>query len=226
MQPYLLALPLLFLISCTSHRDQHPNATSQLGKHILADSDVVPLRRDTLLQNGVSQVEVRKAGQPQSVHTLSGDTIVKQADYYHSITHPDINEDGYNDIRITVFSNTPNQCENYFFDKTSGRYHWIENGDLDMEKVKGTDLYFSYNRAGCADMNWESHLTRIENWIEVPVGRIHTKGCGEKDDGIYIYRVKDDKEQLVEKLGIDSNIQQNKWAFIKSYWEGHYRKFL
>ena len=165
MQPYFLLLLFVFFVACTSNTEQQTNEASHIETNHLSDTANLLLHRDTLLQNGVPLVQFGIADRPQCLLTLSGDTIVKQADYYHSITFPDINEDGYTDIRVLIVSNTPNQCANYVFDKVSGRYRWIENADLDIEKLKGTDLYFSYNRAGCADLLIPSIISTLFSYV-------------------------------------------------------------
>jgi hypothetical protein len=225
MQPFPLFL-MLILASCSAHPDNQPKEISDTIAMQKSKEEL--LHHDTLVQNGVSLVRIRKGNQVRGLFTMSGDTILKEADYYDSISFPDVDEDGYKDIRVIVFSNTPNQSENYFFDKQSGRFKRIENSDLDIKKVEGVNLFYSYNSTGCADMNWESHLSKIENWKEVNIGRINAKGCGDKEDGIYIYKVQDRKEKIFEKSRIDSVLKESKgkWAFIKKYWAKNYKKFL
>lgn len=77
-------------------------------------------------------------------------------------------------------------------------------------------------------MNWESHLSKIENWKEVNIGFINAKGCGDKDDGIYIYKVNDSVEKLIKAMPMkifDNNGKDNKWDFIKDYWTRNYKTF-
>jgi len=220
MTPYLSIFLLFCLLSCTSNTDPKSN-------NLIANLARASLSKDTLLQNGILIVQGRKSDRLINVLTISRDTIVKQADYYKEISFHDINQDGYNDIQIEIVSNTPNECESYFFDSNNCSYRRIENAYLLFENVKGTtNLYYSYNRAGCADRNWESHLNKMENWTEVSIGRIYMKGCGEKDDGLFIYRIMDGKEYLVSKQSTDSNRLENKWDFIERYWRTKYKAFL
>ena len=79
---------------------------------------------------------------------------------------------------------------------------------------------------GCSDNNWESHLSKIENWKEISIGHIETLGCGDKRDGIYIYKTNGESEILLNVLPIDSLIRStDKWSFIERYWERNYLKF-
>src|SRR5690606_29469798 len=93
--------------------------------------------------------------------------------------------------------------------------------------------YFSYHRAGCADMNWVSDLFFIKNYKTIHIGQIYGKGCDanikEEPQIIEIYRIidnADDKEKLIEKLPYLENIPDfsDKWDFIKKYWENNYLK--
>lgn len=159
--------------------------------------------------------------------TLSGDTIVKYVDYYFEIVFLDIDGDGCKDIRVFVVSNTPNQCDNYFFDKDTKKYRYIKGCDLDITLIKGTKLFYSYNHTGCADMDWESHLCKIENWGEVDIGCIEANGCGDENDGIKIYKLNGEKQDLIKKMALPqfNKWADGKWGFIKQYWYKNYKLF-
>jgi hypothetical protein len=164
---------------------------------------------------------------------VTGDTIVKMHNYYAIIEFPDINEDGYKDIRIYVSSNTPNECDNYLFDKKTNKFRIIENCDLDIRLIKSRHYYYSYNRAGWANLNWESHLYKLENYKLVPIGYMHGLGCDfnrEEDQKIKIYKIFNDKKEdkaLVKTLPFKKYVPKFEDAprFIESYWHHNWQIF-
>jgi hypothetical protein len=182
---------------------------------------------DTLEINNLKNIQVNKDGRFNCLLSARGDTIVKSNDYFFKAEFPDIDEDGSIDIRISVMSNTPNQCENYLFDKTGNTFRLVENCDLDIKKINGTAFYYSYNRAGCADMNWESHLSKIKNYQLVNYGYMNGQGCDadikKNPQVIEIYKVSNfDTRQrtMVKSIPYTNVIIENndKWDFIENYW--------
>ena len=190
--------------------------------------------KDTLILNHQKFIRTLKDKKLQSLTTLSGDTVLKDGDYYSDVKFVDINADGYKDIRAFVFSNTPNQCENYLYDKRKRGFILLEDCDLDIQLLKGTKYYYSYNRAGCADMNWESYLSKIENYKLVSLGYINGQGCDfqvkENPQVIEIFKISNtdiDQKKLVKKLPYLKYIPkfEDKWDFIKNYWKMNWRTF-
>ncbi len=190
--------------------------------------------KDTLVLNNQRLVRTLRDQKLQSLTTLSGDTILKDVGYYSEIKFIDINADGYTDIRAFVVSNTPNQCENYLFDKEKKVFCLLQNCDLDIRLVKGTKYYYSYNRAGCADLNWESHLSKIENFKLVPVGYIYGQGCDfdvkKNPQQILIYKITNpatETKLLIRKLPYSKYIPTfgKKWNFIASYWQKNWQTY-
>ena len=100
------------------------------------------------------------------------------------------------DIRAFVFSNTPNQCENYLYDQATVHYRKIDGADLDIQRLPGSDLYFSYNRAGCSDRNWESHLSQIRDWKQEVIGYLKANGCEKDSVDIGVYSISNGSEYL------------------------------
>jgi hypothetical protein len=190
--------------------------------------------KDTLILNNQRLVRTLRDQKLQSLTTLSGDTILKDVGYYSEIKFIDINADGYTDIRAFVVSNTPNQCENYLFDKEKMVFRLLQNCDLDIRLVKGTKYYYSYNRAGCADLNWESYLSKIENFKLVPIGYIYGQGCDfdvkENPQQMLIYKITNpatETKLLIRKLPYSKYIPTfgEKWNFIGSYWQKNWQTF-
>jgi hypothetical protein len=196
--------------------------------------DTVDIQINTLKINDQQYVQILKDTKFNCLVSIQGDTIVKSEDYYSKAKFLDIDEDGYKDIRVFAFSNTPNQCDNYLFDKTINTFKLVENCYLDIQKLKGTDFFYSYNRAGCADLDWESHLSKIENYNLVDYGYINGKGCDfeikNNPQVIEIYKVNisdTDEKKLIAKLPYRKHIKKdsNKWSFIKKYWTRNYKTF-
>ena len=233
MMRQLYIIFIICLIGCNPQSndkkiEQNHKDTSVIKKKPARQLDTSNIHRATLTVNKQKLIQTEiKEDQFACLTSLTGDTIVKFADYYSSIEFLDIDQDGYKDIRIFTYSNTPNECDNYLFDKVSKTYKFIKNCDLDIKLIKGTRLFYSYNRAGCADMNWESHLCKIENWNEINIGLINGKGCGDKDDGIYIYKINGETENLITTLPIKTieKYKENKWGFIEEYWTNNYWRF-
>ncbi|MDJ1500504.1 hypothetical protein [Xanthocytophaga agilis] len=160
--------------------------------------------------------------------TLRGDTIIKFEEFYNDAIFPDINGDGYKDIEVEIISNNPD-FETYLFDPKQRRFRYLENCDLALQRIKGTHYYYSYNAAGCADYNWESHLSKIVNYQLIVMGHIEGDAC-EPDstkNKISIYKVRKEKEMLYKSLPYQKYIPkfEAKWDFIDRYWRKNYQQF-
>jgi hypothetical protein len=158
---------------------------------------------------------------------INGDTIVPFSVWNGGIELLDINKDGNTDIRVFIVSNTDNLCDNYLFDKKESVFQLIENCRLDFQKIEGTEFYYSYLATGCSDMNWMSELGKIDNYRVVTYGCIVGYGCENEEQKIEIYKILDDHEKLIETLPYETYIPkfEDKWSFIKQYWEINYQKF-
>lgn len=239
MKQLLLSLQFLIFVSCqfsskeTTEKSIKPVDTSVESKS--HNTSEIP-EMDTITLNNQKLIRLQESDRFYALLSLQGDTIVKPHfdNAYFSIKFLDIDEDGHQDIRVFTFGNTPNECENYLYNKANSTYHFIENCDLAITKVKGSDFYYSYNRAGCSDLNWESHLCRIENYKLVTYGYIYGQGCDydivKYPQVIEIFKV--DKSDInhkkqIEKLAYKSYIKkfEEKWDFIEKYWKKNYSKF-
>lgn len=189
---------------------------------------------DTIILNKLKLVQTFKDKKFQTLITLSGDTIIKDAGYYFKLKFLDINGDGYKDIRAFVFGDTPNQCENYLYDKQSKKFKLVEDCDMDIQLIKGTQYYYSYNRSGCGDMNWESYLSKIKNYKLVSLGYMYGEGCitlSRDPRTITITKLQSPekgKNRHIAKLSYSKHIPRlgDKWFFIRNYWTNNYRIFL
>lgn len=211
---------LIFISSCSYNSDKQTDSISSRDSLI---------KSETIVINGQRLIQTTNNERFTSLTTSSGDTIVKAADFYLSAEFIDMNEDGEKDLRVHVISNTPNQCENYFFDTNQKLFRHINQSDLDIKSIPGTNYFYSYNSTGCSDLSWESQLVTIQDWNEIPIGLMKFKGCGDKYDGIDIYKVAADSLTLIKSLPVksfDNNGENNKWAFIRVYWTENYQSFV
>ncbi len=229
---------LIILIACNSKSAdktiENNSSDSSTVQFKTQQQDTVDIKIDTLKINGLKYIQTLKDTNFNCLLSIQGDTIVKSEDNYFKLELIDIDKDGNKDIRVFAFSNTPNQCDNYLFDKTTSSFKLIENCHLDIKKVRGTSFFYSYNRAGCAGLNWESSLSKIENYKLVNYGYIHGQGCDfeiEKNPQIIeIYKVSNsdtDERTLIKKLPYQKHIKEfgDKWDFIENYWTKNHKTF-
>ncbi len=195
--------------------------------------DSVDIKIDILKINNQQYIQTLKDRNFSCLLSIKGDTIVKE-DHYSEAKFLDINNDGYKDIRVFGFTNTPNQCVNYLYDKKTQTFKLIDNCYLDITKIEGTDFFYSYERGGCGDLNWESYLSKIENYRLVNYGYIHGQGCDFEIEKypqiIEIYKVSNsdtDEKKLFKQLPYQKHIKEfrDKWTFIENYWTRSYKTF-
>ncbi|MGX7666742.1 hypothetical protein [Flavobacterium pedocola] len=238
MKILLLLFLTSLLIACTSKTANKTVDAVPVNKTVSKEKtqkQTAVIRTDTLRINNQKYLQTIEDDHFISLVSLKGDTIVKAEDYYSEAEILDINEDGFQDIRVFFFmGKIPNACDNYLFDSKQKTFKIIEDCWLDVRKIKGTNFYYSYNRAGCADMNWESNLSKIENNKLVDYGYISGQGCDEaikeNPQVIKIYKVvNSDKEEmtLVKTLPYLKHIPtfEDKWDFIEKYWTKNFKKF-
>lgn len=207
---------IIFLIACNTKQQNkitdNPNST------------LVNIQIDSVKINNYTFIKALKNERFYCLMSNKGDTIIKPTNFYFKAEFLDINQDGYKDIRIYVFSNTPNQCENYLFDRKLNTFRLLENCDLDIEKIRGGKYYYSYNRTGCSDMNWESYLSEIKDYKLVNIGYINGLGCDadiqNNPQTIEIYKIIKNEKTIIKKLPYMTYLTENKskWEFIKTYW--------
>lgn len=144
----------------------------------------------------------------------------------------DFNQDGYIDLKITWTYNTRRSWL-YLFD--SARMEFIRVSGFwdfpDAQIIKNDhDYFYSYIKNGCADMNWLSHLFKIDNFKTVKVATIYGEGCSENQETRQIRIVKhllDNTPALIETIPYDTidTYRNYKWGFIEDYWNGNINKF-
>lgn len=157
--------------------------------------------------------------------------IEKEGLYNHEFI--DFNNDGNFDI---LFSRGEQRGEHelYLYDSLNNTFVKSIGFERIREPVQlksNPNYWYSYCRAGCADMNWTSKLFTFKNFETVELGYIYGKGCDDEEEpqSIQISRVLNNDEnnlKLIKKLPysvLDSNT--GKWNFIEEYWNKNYPKF-
>ncbi len=140
----------------------------------------------------------------------------------------DFNEDGFLDIELHFMTNVPDVNEILIFNPELKIYTEIENFSSFPAsiKIKNTNYYYSYERSGCADSNWDSYLYYLKENKAIKIGNIHTIECdNESDNGIYIYKINGENKEQIKLIPIPKKGFENKWEFIEKYWNENYMKF-
>jgi len=158
------------------------------------------------------------------------------ADGLSNLKFPDFDNDGNKDIMLTYLGNNFTYYL-YLFDKSNNEFKFVDGFDRFPEAMRlktNPKYYYSYHRAGCADMNWVSDLFYIDKFKSMHIGHIYGQGCDfeikENPQVIEIYKITDDKgenKKLIEELPYLKNIPDfgDKWDYIEKYWNANYGKF-
>lgn len=148
----------------------------------------------------------------------------------------DFNKDGNTDIMFTYIGNN-SSYELYLFDNKANEFKILEGFDRFGEAIQlksNPKYYYTYQRAGCSDIDWVSDLFYIDNFKTIQVGYIYGQGCDfevkENPQVILIYKVlanSEENKQLINELPYIKNIPKfgDKWSFIEKYWNNNYEKF-
>lgn len=149
----------------------------------------------------------------------------------------DFNFDGYNDVMVNHYGKNP-WTYLYLFNLKSSTFDKIVDFEkfTDIKPIQSENEYFySYARAGCADMNWYSYLIKIENNNAIPIAHIKGNGCPPRDDSekmnIQIFKISNgdvNSKKLIKELPYDSTIRpyEDKWDYLEKYWNKNFRFFL
>jgi len=151
---------------------------------------------------------------------------------YFTWEFKDFNKDGYNDIYLEKSGDTPERFDLLLYVPAIKSFKSVKDFENfpSPENISGTKYFYSYHKSGCADMNWDSDLFYIKDFRATRLASVSGRECGDGGikDGLYIYRVKREKKNLIKKLPIDTihKFPDDKWGFIKKYWTENYKLFL
>ena len=140
--------------------------------------------------------------------------------------------DNFLDITFSYLGNNYT-ADLFLYDNKSKTYKQVD-GFMEVSDSKkltsNPNYYYSYHRAGCADMNWVSNLFYIDNFKVYQIGEIYGKGCDleESEREIEISKIVTlDKIFTIETQPIDTieTYDDYKWGFIREYWNKNFEKF-
>ncbi len=210
------------------------NATNLLGQDHNSDTSFIINKQTFRFQTKEVNAESVRLKIFRNSKMIKIDTL--DAGGLSDLEFPDFDNDGNKDILLTYMGNNFTYYL-YLFDKTNNEFKFVEGFDRFPEAMQlktNPKYYYSYHRAGCADMNWVSDLFYIDNFKTIYIGHIYGQGCDfkvkENPQVIEIYKITDNKEEnekLLEKLPYIKNIPKfgDKWDYIKKYWNSNYGKF-
>lgn len=221
--------------------------TEKTASHNEAGSTLSQLHQfDTLLtiNNQRFQIHTKNISEDEVTLTVLCESECVMVDTispygFSNIEFPDFNGDGNADIMLS-YSGNITSYNLYLFDEQNSTFKPVEGFSDYPEAVRlnsNPSYYYSYHRAGCADMNWVSDLFYIESYKTVHVAHLYTQGCDYEDEGekderhgkISVYKVNNgskDRQKLVERLPVEAiHKYNNKWDFIEKYWNASYKKY-
>lgn len=241
----IIILLLFFLTNCRESKsktaaNKYLADTTKQTTTVALLGDTTENRIDTTLLHvdstkvlGKSYLAIYKTNDTLYVLNEKADTILKAGDLHPNFEFDDFNGDGLKDIRIHYSSNVPAIQDLLLFDKQKKNFRLVDKfSDFpDPNPIKGTNYYYSYHRSGCADMNWDSDLFYLSNFKAIRIGNISGRQCDNRDgekDGVYIYKIRNNKETLYRTLPIDTiwKYKNFKWDFIKEYWTKNCKLFM
>lgn len=144
----------------------------------------------------------------------------------------DLNSDGNQDVIVNLYSNTPGDQLHFLFDPGAHRFVPLRNADYyaNATPLEGADLCWSYNRAGCADYNWESWLFGIKGDSAFSLGHMLADQCPETEyPRVITYLSKrEENESRMDSIPGDTSLTffHRKWDFIERYWSKNYQRYL
>ena len=181
---------------------------------------------DTLTINGQRFIETRKNNNFYCLTSLKGDTIIDAEDFYFKCEILDFNDDGYKDLRVFIYSNTANQCDNYLYDKDTKTFKQLQFCDLDFKKIPNKNYYFTYFKKGCAGQDFGSYLSKLEGNNFINLAYIEENGCDfdtiNNPQNFKIYQV---LETQKETLKLVKTYKYNDFEGIEEYWKLNCEKF-
>ena len=216
---------ILILFSCNSKTEKAKNLELKTGSTTSSEMSSSPI----LINNERYEYVIKNDHFYMLIHKT--DTIVKAEDFYFAMEILDINEDGFEDLRVFAFSNMPNQCDNYLYSSKNQKFSKLQNTMLDIKKLPNSNRYFSYFSRGCADSDWTSELGFIRNNEFVVLGEINGYGCDSVKENRKIeiskLNLKNSKLELIQTLDFDDHINDlsDKLVFIESYWNKNEKKY-
>jgi hypothetical protein len=176
----------------------------------------------------------------QSLSIKTGNKTVfhaKRADLYLTFeplahfTFTDFNGDGYPDLVLQYRSNVPGRNDLILYERRLKKFIQVQgfSNYPEAKRLTNTSFYYGYHASGCADLDWDSDLFKIENDKIIAVGNISGRLCESSSEpkGIFINKKTGKKlHQLKTLPGNSLNaFNGDKMQFIDHYWAANYKSF-
>ncbi|WP_421798729.1 hypothetical protein [Haliscomenobacter sp.] len=232
----ILILFLLWICSC-SHSTNSNNILSE-NKLNTDEGIAYPMLKDSLkigeeiyyvCQDDPMKIIEHQLNSVLFILNQSKDTVYKHNDFAsNGFEIIDFDEDGTSDIRLHEISGVGGLSELIFFDPKNKVFKPIKGFIQFSEptRIKKTKYWYSYERSGCADLNWTSYLFYIKDFQAIQIGEISGRGCsGESENGIFVYKIIQNQALLVKKYPREAGYYGDKWEFIEAYWNNSYQQF-
>lgn len=144
----------------------------------------------------------------------------------------DFNDDGNFEFSI-AFGGNNIRYSRYLYDTTINIYKYIEGLEYYsfMQRVNDSNhfLYYTLDRVGCADKDWESDLLEIRNGKVLVYGRMFGNGCLDYESNeIEISKVIDsDQLYSMRKITYSEALQHHSSIpdFVGKYWNEKHSQF-
>lgn len=199
---------------------------------------------DTILINNKLKfhVKLKDIGSDYAILMVSLDQNLILSDTIEGLSaiayfkFPDFDLDGNSDLLFDYIGNNSTYVL-YLFDSSSNTFKEIKDYYQFPDAIhlkSNPNYYYSYHRAGCADMNWESDLFQIIDFKITHLANIYGQGCDfdteQNPQVLEIYKIQADNKtkELKERLQYKDCIPEfdDKWNFIEKYWNSNYQEFL
>ncbi|PWK80048.1 hypothetical protein LX99_00512 [Mucilaginibacter oryzae] len=218
MKTFLIALILFFYTGLLF---------AQEDTYITTSARVAGVSYKAIYKSSDWSISIVKNGGKVVLHL---GTAERYDEGFSSFKFVDFNGDGYQDLLIEYMSNIPGRCDLLMYNGYTRSFELVKDfpNYPVPKRLRGTGLYYSYSRGGCADADWNSDLFKVVNNKIVKMGNMCGQGCGDGKTGIYIFKMRGTKKTQVKAYPINDiyKHKNNKWGFIKEYWSRNYRRFM
>jgi hypothetical protein len=234
---FLVIFSILVIICSNQLANNNNNVKADIILNSTSDNDSVRASRlllDTLTIEGSDFIVFQSYPGRDTSCNLTIINSKKDTVYIHrnyatnGFELEDFDKDGLLEIRMYHLSNIGGISELIMFNKTSKIFQEITNfiDFADPKKIDNTEYWYSYQRAGCADANWESKLFKIFDFKAIEIGEIDGIFCvHEPNKGIFVYRTSGkQKAQIYSENKWPENYQDVR-VYIADYWTHNYMKF-
>jgi hypothetical protein len=226
----LSVLIVFVILLCQCTRSGHHDSIEQHSDSLNNAKDLTNQSHSfdtTLMVNSKTfDIRIRDINQELALLTVNSeilDTLYTSG--LGSFEFIDFNKDSYPDIMVNYIGNNTLR-DLFLFDPVTNKFKKVQ-GFIDYsdsyQLKSDPEYYYSYDRAGCADLNWVSDFYKIENFKIIHLGHMYAQGCEDEPQGIEIYKILNNDEhskKLVERLPY-----LKEWQFIENYWNKNYSRF-